>query len=49
MLDSGPLPSSEDFTYYSELLPCCFFFIGAEPEGESYSHHHPKKEKHENK
>ncbi|MGI6579023.1 MAG: amidohydrolase [Saccharofermentanales bacterium] len=42
VLDCGPLPSSEDFAYYTEIVPSCFFFIGAKPQGESYPHHHPK-------
>ncbi len=42
VLDSGPLPPSEDFAYYTEKLPCCFFYVGAMPEGVSYPHHHPK-------
>lgn len=42
LIDCGPLPPSEDFAYYSRELPCCFFYIGAKPEGESYPHHHPK-------
>lgn len=47
VLDSGPLPPSEDFSYYTEKLPCCFFYVGAKPDGESYPHHHPKFDIHE--
>lgn len=42
VLDCGPLPPSEDFSYYSRELPCCFFYVGAKPEGPNYPHHHPK-------
>lgn len=44
ILDCGPLPPSEDFSYYSRQLPCCFFYVGAKQEGVSYPHHHPKFE-----
>lgn len=40
--DCGPQSPSEDFSYYTEKVPCCFFYIGAKPEGEAYPHHHPK-------
>ncbi len=42
VLDCGPLPPSEDFSFYTQILPCCFFYIGAKPDGEVYPHHHPK-------
>jgi metal-dependent amidase/aminoacylase/carboxypeptidase family protein len=33
----------EDFAYYLEKVPGCFFYVGAEPHtGEAYPHHHPK-------
>lgn len=40
--DCGPQSPSEDFSYYTEKVPCCFFYIGAKPEGKAYPHHHPK-------
>lgn len=40
--DCGPQSPSEDFSYYTEKVPCCSFYIGAKPEGEAYPHHHPK-------
>ncbi len=43
VLETPPLPPSEDFAYYLEKVPGCFFYIGAMPEsGEAYPHHHPK-------
>lgn len=34
---------SEDFAYYAEEKPSCFFYVGATKEGkEIYPHHHPK-------
>ena len=43
VLETPPLPPSEDFAYYLEKIPGCFFYVGALPEsGEGYPHHHPK-------
>lgn len=47
VLDCGPLPPSEDFSYYTHALPSCFFYVGARPEGDNYPHHHPKFDLHE--
>lgn len=35
---------SEDFAYYAEKIPGCFFYIGCKPKGveEPYFNHHPK-------
>lgn len=42
---SGPcerIMAGEDFSYYLERKPGCFFFVGAgKPEGSSAPHHHP--------
>lgn len=40
--DCGPLAPSEDFAYYTQKLPCSFFYVGAKPEGDVFPHHHPK-------
>ena len=39
-----PLAPSEDFAYYLEKIPGCYFFIGCTPKGvkEPYFNHHPK-------
>ena len=43
IIEAPPLPSSEDFAYYLQKVPGCYFFVGAAPEsGEVYPHHHPK-------
>jgi amidohydrolase len=43
VLENPPQPPSEDFAYYLEKTPGCFFYVGAAPEsGEAYPHHHPK-------
>lgn len=35
---------SEDFAYYAEKIPGCFFYIGCKPKGveEAYFNHHPR-------
>lgn len=35
---------SEDFAYYAEKIPGCFFYIGCKPKGveKAYFNHHPK-------
>lgn len=43
VIDSGPIAPSEDFAYYCQERPSCFFYIGATGEGQTaYPHHHPK-------
>ncbi|WP_404332313.1 M20 family metallopeptidase [Mesobacillus maritimus] len=43
VLETRPQPPSEDFAYYLEKVPGCFFYVGAIPEsGEAFPHHHPK-------
>lgn len=49
ILETPPQPPSEDFAYYLEKVPGCFFYVGAAPEsGEAYPHHHPKFDINEN-
>ena len=38
------LSGSEDFAYYAEKFPGCFFYIGCKPKGveKAYFNHHPK-------
>jgi amidohydrolase len=43
VLETAPQPPSEDFAYYLQEKPGCFFYVGAKPEGvEWHPHHHPK-------
>lgn len=42
IIDCGPQPPSEDFSYYAEKLPSCFFYVGAKDPENPYPHHHPK-------
>lgn len=42
ILDLGPQNPSEDFSYYGQVVPSTFFYIGAQPEdGGNYPHHSP--------
>lgn len=40
----SPMSPSEDFAYYAEKFPSCFFYIGCSPKGveKPYYNHHPK-------
>ena len=41
--EMGPIMGGEDFSYYTEVIPGCFSFIGVgNPEIEAYGVHHPK-------
>lgn len=40
----SPMSPSEDFAYYAEKFPSCFFYIGCTPKGveKPFYNHHPK-------
>ena len=41
--EMGPIMGGEDFSYYTQVIPGCFSFIGVgNPELEAYGVHHPK-------
>lgn len=41
--ETAPQPPSEDFAFYLQEKPGCFFYVGAMPDnGQFYPHHHPK-------
>ena len=44
IIESPMISGSEDFAYYTEKFPGCFFYIGAKPKGveKPYFNHHPK-------
>ena len=45
VMETAPLPPSEDFAYYLKEKPGCFFYVGAMPEDKKwFPHHHPKFE-----
>lgn len=40
--DSGVVNASEDFAYYAQKKPGCFFYVGCQPaDGGNYPHHSP--------
>ena len=44
LVEMKPIMGGEDFAYYLQEVPGCFFFVGAgnEDKGAIYPHHHPK-------
>jgi amidohydrolase len=44
VIEFPALPPSEDFAYYAEKFPACFFYIACSPVGveKPYFNHHPK-------
>ena len=47
--DSGTVNASEDFAYFAQQKPACFFYVGCQPEdGGIYPHHSPKFRLNEN-
>ncbi|MET3696529.1 amidohydrolase [Bacillus oleivorans] len=41
--ETTPQPPSEDFAFYLQEIPGCFFYVGAMPDkGQFYPHHNPK-------
>ena len=44
LVEMKPIMGGEDFAYYLQKVPGCFFFVGAgnEDKGAIYPHHHPK-------
>lgn len=43
VIDLGPQSPSEDFSYYGQVVPATFFYIGAQPQdGGNYPHHSPR-------
>ncbi|WP_103662317.1 amidohydrolase [Lactobacillus sp. HT06-2] len=41
--DSGIVNASEDFAYFAQKKPACFFYVGCQPEdGCIYPHHSPR-------
>jgi len=44
VIDDGPRMAAEDFAYFLEARPGCFFFIGSKNEerGLVWGHHHPR-------
>jgi amidohydrolase len=41
VIESPPVMGSEDFSYFAQVVPACFWFIGAGDEAHPYPNHHP--------
>ena len=41
VLEIPPVMGSEDFSYYAQRVPACFYFLGAGSEAHRYPNHHP--------
>lgn len=44
VLAGPPVGASEDFSFFTERVPSCFFFVGSRDEasGKVWGHHHPR-------
>jgi amidohydrolase len=41
VLESPPVMGSEDFSYYAQVVPACFWFLGAGDAAHAFPNHHP--------
>ena len=41
VLEIPPVMGSEDFSYYAQRVPACFYFLGAGSETHRFPNHHP--------
>jgi amidohydrolase len=41
VLEIAPLMGSEDFSYYAQAVPACFWFLGSGDASHVYPNHHP--------
>lgn len=41
VLEIPPVMGSEDFSYYAQRVPACFYFLGAGDAGHRFPNHHP--------
>ncbi len=41
VLEIPPVMGSEDFSYYAQRVPACFYFLGAGNEAHRFPNHHP--------
>lgn len=44
VLSGPPVGASEDFSYFTQRVPSCFFFVGSRDDasGKIWGHHHPR-------
>ncbi|HZX67728.1 MAG TPA: amidohydrolase [Candidatus Elarobacter sp.] len=41
VIESPPVMGSEDFSYFAQVVPACFWFIGAGDDAHPFPNHHP--------
>ncbi len=41
VLDIPPVMGSEDFSYFAQVVPACFYFLGAGDDAHAFPNHHP--------
>jgi len=41
VLDIPPIMGSEDFSYFAQVVPACFYFLGAGDASHQFPNHHP--------
>ncbi|HEX3467678.1 MAG TPA: amidohydrolase [Candidatus Elarobacter sp.] len=41
VLDIPPVMGSEDFSYFAQAVPACFWFLGAGDDAHAFPNHHP--------
>jgi amidohydrolase len=41
VLDIPPIMGSEDFSYFAQVVPACFYFLGAGDAAHAFPNHHP--------
>jgi amidohydrolase len=41
VIESPPVMGSEDFSYFAQVVPACFWFIGGGDDAHPFPNHHP--------
>jgi amidohydrolase len=41
VIETAPVMGSEDFSYFAEVVPACFYFLGAGDAAHQFPNHHP--------
>jgi amidohydrolase len=41
VIESPPVMGSEDFSYFAQVVPACFWFLGAGDDAHRFPNHHP--------
>ncbi len=41
VVETPPVMGSEDFSYFAQVVPACFYFLGAADAAHPYPNHHP--------